>query len=165
MEELTKKDILTILGENLTDIRHSGYKTEYSEEEDVDEMAIEKYKIDPKTGARVLNKKFPTSKTGIPTEKPLRRPREGAKYEPFRPMFYPPHETEDKTEAEEHVGWYYTPQGESGTTTPIVFSCEWDELLERSPQLIEMLKDKYGKLNLLMITVQLHHQDQGREHL
>ena len=36
MEELTKKDILTILGENLTDIRHSGYKTEYSEEEDVD---------------------------------------------------------------------------------------------------------------------------------
>ena len=37
MEELTKKDILTILGENLTDIRHSGYKTEYSEEEDLDE--------------------------------------------------------------------------------------------------------------------------------
>ena len=60
MEELTKKDILTILGENLTDIRHSGYKTEYSEEEDVDEMPIEKYKTDPKTGARVLNKKFPT---------------------------------------------------------------------------------------------------------
>lgn len=149
MEELTKKDILTILGENLTDIRHSGYKTEYSEEEDVDEMAIEKYKIDPKTGARVLNKKFPTSKTGIPTEKPLRKPREGAKYEPFRPMFYPPHETEDKTEAEEHVGWYYTPQGESGTTTPIVFSCEWDELLERSPQLIEMLKDKYGKVKFV----------------
>jgi len=149
MEELTKKDILTILGENLTDIRHSGYKTEYSEEEDVDEMAIEKYKIDPKTGAKVLNKKFPTSKTGIPTEKPLRKRKEGSQYEPFRPMFYPPHETEDQTEAEEHVGWYYTPQGDESVTTPIVFSCEWDELLERSPQLVEMLKEKYGKVKFV----------------
>ena len=155
MEELTKKDILTILGENLTDIRHAGYRSGYTNtvteepEGDVDEMAIEKYKIDPKTGAKVINKKFPTSKTGIPTEKPLRKSREGSQYEPFRPMFYPPHETEDKTEAEEHVGWYYTPQGEGSTTTPIVFSCEWDQLLERSPQLIEMLKEKYGKVKFV----------------
>jgi len=149
MEELTKKDILTILGENLTDIRHSGYKTEYSEDEDIDEMAIEKYKIDPKTGARIVNKKFPTSKTGIPTEKPLRKRREGSQYEPFRPMFYPPYETDDKTEAEEHVGWYYTPEGEGSETTPIVFTCEWEELLDRSPQLVEMLKEKYGKVKFV----------------
>ena len=152
MEELTKKDILTILGENLTDIRHSGYKTEYSEEEDVDEMAIEKYKIDPKTGARVLNKKWPTSKKGIPTEKPERKPKEGTEHKLYRPMFYPPYDTDDKTEVEEHVGWYYTPQGvepSKETSTPIVFSCEWEELLERSPELIKMLKDKYGKVKFV----------------
>jgi len=152
MEELTKKDILTILGENLTDIRHSGYKTEYSEEEDVDEMPIEKYKTDPKTGAMVRNKKWPTAKKGIPTEKPERKPKEGAEHKLYRPMFYPPYETDDKTKPEEHVGWYYTPEGvepSKETSTPIVFSCEWEELLERSPQLIEMLKDKYGKVKFV----------------
>jgi len=155
MEELTKKDILVILGENLTDIRHSGYKTEYSEEGDIDEMAIEKYKTDPKTGERVLNyPKWPTGKKGIPNEKPERKRRAGAEYSAFRPMFYPPYETEDKKEAEEHVGWYYTPQGEDGNgdfdkTTPIIFTCEWDELIERSPDLVQMLKDKYGKVKFV----------------
>ncbi len=155
MEELTKKDILVILGENLTDIRHSGYKTEYSEEEDIDEMPIEKYKIDKKTGERVLNyPKFPSSKKGIPNEKPERKRRAGSQYTSFRPMFYPPYETEDKKEAEEHVGWYYTPQGEDGDgdfdkTTPIVFTCEWEQLIERSPELVQMLKDKYGKVKFV----------------
>jgi len=47
MEELTKKDIITLLGENTTEIRHDGYKG--FDEGEVDEMARTKYKIDKKT--------------------------------------------------------------------------------------------------------------------
>ena len=153
MEELTKKDILTILGENLTDIRHSGYKTEYSEEEDVDEMAIEKYKIDPKTGARVL-------------EPPIKnKKKEGKDFSPFKPLWdfkYTGEETTDPKTGEtkkvisnesEHIGFYYTSEcdadGEDCKTIPIIYSCDeddWKRLIEGSPDLINKLKEKFDKV-------------------
>ena len=72
MEELTKKDILTILGENLTDIRHSGYKTEYSEEEDLDEMPLKPEIINRKTGQPQKNSSFPASSFARGIEPPFK---------------------------------------------------------------------------------------------
>ena len=70
-------------------------------------------------------------------------------------MFNPPYAPEGEVgEPEEHVGWYYTPQGEDGEadydkTTPIIFTCEWEELIERAPELVQKLKDKYDKVKFV----------------
>lgn len=141
MEELTKKDILTILGENLTDNRHSGYQG--FDEEEVDEMARTKYKVDKKTGQMIVDPKWP--KKGIPTDEPSKA---GAKFQRFRPMYSPPYETEDEKEPREHVGWYYFKDEES-EPIPLVFTCEWDELTEREPKLVPMLQEKYGSVMLV----------------
>lgn len=138
MEELTKKDILTILGENTTEIRHDGYKG--FDEGEVDEMARTKYKIDPKTGEQRLDPKWP--KKGIPQPKPSSSTH-------FSPMYSPPYGSEEEGDApREHVGFYYyeTPESEP---IPLIFTCEWDELVEREPRLVPMLKEKYGDVKLV----------------
>ena len=141
MEELTKKDIITLLGENTTEIRHDGYKG--FDEGEVDEMARTKYKIDKKTGQQILDPKWP--KKGIPTHEPSRA---GEKFQRFKPMYSPPYTTDDEKEPREHVGWYYFSE-EGSEPIPLIFTCEWEELVEREPKLVPMLQEKYGGVKLI----------------
>ena len=138
MEELTKKDIITLLGENTTEIRHDGYKG--FDEGEMDEMARTKFKIDKKTGQQVLDPKWP--KKGVPQPKPSSSTH-------FSPMYSPPYGSEEEGNTpREHVGFYYykTPESEP---IPLIFTCEWDELVEREPRLVPMLKEKYGDVKLV----------------
>jgi len=166
MEELTKKDILTILGENLTDIRHSGYKTEYSEEEDLDEMPLKPVTINKKTGQPQKNKSFPASSFARGLEPPIKnKKKEGKDFSPFKPLWdfkYTGEETTDPKTGEtkkvisnesEHIGFYYTSEcdadGEDCKTIPIIYSCDeddWKRLIEGSPDLINKLKEKFDKV-------------------
>jgi len=141
MEELTKKDILTLLGENTTEIRHDGYKG--FDESEMDEMARTQYKIDKKTGQQVLDKKWPSKPTwGHEPE------RKGENFQRFKPMYSPPYPTADEKEPREHVGWYYF-SAVGAEPIPLIFTCEWEELVGREPNLVPMLQEKYGSVKLI----------------
>lgn len=127
MEELSKKDILTLIGENLTTIRRPGYKG-FDEGAELEEMPQ-----DPKD--------YPTLGEPDPT-KPTRRSKGVVK------TWTRLYETNEDGKIIDHVGWYrYDEQTQKAT--PIIFTCQWDELVAKHPDLIPKLKEKYGEVNLV----------------
>lgn len=127
MEELSKKDILTLIGENLTTIRRPGYKG-FDEGTELEEMP-EKPEDYPKMGPPDPTKPTKRSKGRVKTWTRL-------------------YETNEDGKVIDHVGWYrYDEQTEKAT--PIIFTCQWDELIAKHPDLIPKLKEKYGEVNLV----------------
>ena len=126
MEELTKKDILNLLGENITSIRHDGYKG-FDEEKEIDEMPIDPshrewqdQQPDPDKVAK---------KTGKVTD--------------WTRLYA----TDDNGKTLEHVGWFG--RDTEGKSVPLIFTCEWEEVSEKHPNLVPTLKEKYGAVNLV----------------
>jgi hypothetical protein len=127
MEELSKKDILTLIGENITSVRHSGYKG-FDEGVELEEMP-QKPEDYPKFGAPDPTKPTKRSKGVVPTWTRL-------------------YETDEEGKIIDHVGWYRYDE-ETQKATPIIFTCEWDELVAKHPDLVGKLKDKFGDVNLI----------------
>lgn len=127
MEEISKKDILNIIGENLTTIRHQYYKGFDESEEEIGEMP-QKPEDFPK-------------KQPDPT-KPTKR--SGGKL----PTWTRAYETDDNGKPIDHVGWFYFKEGMEGPK-PIIFTCEWDELIEKHPDLVPKLQERYGEVKLI----------------
>ena len=185
MEELSKKDILTLIGENLTTIRRPGYKgfdesTELIEMPPLspDDSAFPKLKEpDPtepnKRGTKILLglengetlkygqstaiKKFDDDKEitikaksvevgDVVLDKNQKKQtvtsKESIKEAARWTRMYA---VDDEGKPQEHVGWYLN---EDSKVSPIVYTCEWDELIERHPDLVPKLKEKYGSVFL-----------------
>jgi len=129
MEELNKKDILTLIGENLTTIRHAGYAGP-NESEDLDEMPRDVTKIKRDSDPRRLNRRAKD-----PEDKK------------FPPDWTPLYATDESGKPIEHVG-FFKYNRETDEVLPIIFSCEWDELKERHPDLTTKIRNKYGDVKL-----------------
>ena len=181
MEELSKKDILTLIGENLTTIRRPGYKG-FDESKELDEMPLRpdqlpKKEIEPGKPTKKSKKivltldngeemTFSTSQSVIKvdgenkntvkvtqiqpgdvivddnrSEQTVSSVDQKEVIAPWTAMF----ETDNDGKPIEHVGWY---RYENGEVTPIIFTCEWDELTEKHPDLVPKLKEKFGKVKL-----------------
>lgn len=126
MEELSKKDILTLIGENITSIRHSGY-------EGFDEgVELEEMPQDPKD--------FP-SKIPDP-DKPTKKSRGEL------PKWTRLYALDSEGKPKEHVGWFGR-NPETQASVPIIFTCEWEELVAKYPDLVPKLKEKFGSVNLV----------------
>lgn len=126
MEELSKKDILTLIGENITTIRHSGYKG-FDEGVELEEMPQ-----DPKD--------FPKN---IPDpDKPTKKSRGEL------PKWTRLYALDSEGKPEEHVGWFGR-NPETQDSVPIIFTCEWEKLTTQFPDLIPKLKEKFGSVNLV----------------
>jgi hypothetical protein len=123
MEELSKKDILTLIGENLTTVRHAGYKG-FDEGVDLEEMP-QKPEDFPK------NAPDPT--------KPTKRSKGVV------PKWTRLYEADEEGKLVEHVGWYHFDQANE-IATPIIFTCEWDEMIQRHPDLVSKLKEQFGEV-------------------
>ena len=127
MEELSKKDILTLIGENITSVRHSGYKG-FDEGVELEEMP-QKPEDYPTMGPPDPTTPTKRSKGVVPTWTRL-------------------YETDEEGKIIDHVGWYRYDE-ETQKATPIIFTCEWDELVAKHPDLVGKLKDKFGDVNLI----------------
>ena len=127
MEELSKKDILTLIGENITSVRHSGYKG-FDEGVELEEMP-QKPENYPTMGPPDPTKPTKRSKGVVPTWTRL-------------------YETDEEGKIIDHVGWYRYGE-ETQKATPIIFTCEWDELVAKHPDLIPKLKEKFGEVKLV----------------
>jgi hypothetical protein len=136
MEELSKKDILTLIGENVTSIRHSGYEG-FDEGVDLQEM--------PPIGPdhRDWPRKKGDGRAPDP-DKPIAKGINRGKLNKWTRLYAL--DNEDKVV--EHVGWFGR-HPETDQSVPIVFTCEWDELIEKYPDLIPKLKEKFGTVNLV----------------
>lgn len=129
MEELSKKDILTLIGENITSIRHSGY-------EGFDEgFELEEMPIDPS------HKEWPKQGEAPDPDKPAKKT---GKLNAWTRLY----SLDDNDKVVEHVGWFGR-DPETQKSIPIIFTCEWDELVGKYPDLVPKLKEKFGVVNLV----------------
>ena len=184
MEELNKKDILTLIGENLTTIRRPGYKG-FDESAELEEMPQkpEDYPAkEPQPGKPTKKSKkvvltldngeemtYSTSQSIIKVDGVDNQIKKTVKVtqiqagdiivddnrseqtvqsvdikttiKPWTRMY----QTDDEGKPVDHVGWY---RYENEDIIPIIFTCEWDELTEKYPDLVGKLKDKFGKVRL-----------------
>lgn len=129
MEELSKKDILSLIGENLTTVRHQYYKG-FDEGTDLEEMPI-----DPS------HREWPKRGEAPDPDKPNKRTKQLKKWERLYAL-------DDDDKVVEHVGWYGR-NPETNESVPIIFTCEWDELTQKYPNLVPQLKEKFGNVNLV----------------
>ncbi len=177
MEELNKKDILTLIGENLTTIRRPGYKgfDESKELEEIRKTIDQLPAKQPKPGVPTKRSKqivltldngnemgYGTSKSVVKVdgenkntvkvitiqvgdvivddngnEQTVSNVREKVVIPPWTAMY----ETDNGGKPIEHIGWYRYANGE---VTPIIYTCEWDLLTERHPDLVPKLKAEFG---------------------
>ena len=126
MEELSKKDILTLIGENVTTVRHAGY-TGFDEGVELEEMP-QKPEDFPKN---VPDPTKPTKKSKGEIPKWTRL-----------------YETDETGKPVEHVGWYHY-DSDQEKAIPVIFTCDWDEMVQQFPDLVGKLKDKFGEVKLI----------------
>lgn len=129
MIELSKKDILTLIGENITSIRHSGYEG-FGESADIEEMPI-----DPS------HREWPRQGDAPDPDEPAKKT---GKLNTWTRLY----SLDDNDKVVEHVGWFGR-DPESEKSIPIIFTCEWDELVTKYPDLVPKLKEKFGVVNLV----------------